>query len=284
MPALTVPSAPSTTENGLKSEVQAPSPTAPPYSPITPTMSASLPANSTVAADNANFHAHPAFAQSHNAAVVAQNARTISEGSASQQSAGNLRPPAPEPIHMSDNPDAIALRAATSILQLQRQQALRDLKLLEVQKEKALEDPEGFARGVSEGKIKARGMSGILPLSSDHDGTEARDDGRGDRPDTDKEFDGNKDQHTNKNDTFGTIPSAQNVVRMPPVNWAKYHVVGESLDKLHEEQRVRPSLGQATRDENQRPGERAQESVIAAPYNPWIDKVDEKPTRTKKKA
>jgi len=175
---------------------------------------------------------------------------------------------------MSDNPDAIALRAAMSVLQIQRQQALRDMKTLEAQKEKALEDPEAFVRGVKEGNIKARGMSGIVPIATEQDSTEIDDDGM--------DTDGGENRPDGQNNSpFGTIPSAQNVVRMPPVNWAKYHIVGESLDKLHDEQRVRPSMGQPLRDEDFRLRERATESVVAAPYNPWVDRVGEKPTRTR---
>ncbi len=178
---------------------------------------------------------------------------------------------------MSDNPDAIALRAAMSILQIQRQQALRDMKTLEEQKFKALGDPEAFARGVSEGKIKARGVQDIMPTADEQD------------QDEDSEDNLNSESHPFTNggedgrnfEPFGTLPSAQNIVRMPPVNWAKYHIVGESLDRLHEEQRARPIPGQPLRDEDLRPKERALESVIAAPYNPWVDKVGEKPTRTR---
>ncbi len=151
------------------------------------------------------------------------------------------------------------------------------MQTLEEQKSKAMEDPEAFARGVSEGKVKARGVQGIIPTADEQDQTgDSEEDvatGSHQAPDTGEECE--KYKH------FGIIPSAQNVVRMPPVNWAKYHIVGESLDKLHEEQRARPSQGQPLRDEDLRPRERASESVIAAPYNPWVDKVGEKPTRTR---
>lgn len=178
---------------------------------------------------------------------------------------------------MSDNPDAIALRAAMSILQIQRQQALRDMKTLETQKEKALEDPETFARSVSEGKIKARGMEGIIPTRDDQAGTEEDDGMSG----SENEMGSLGGGDGGRSVSFGDIPSAQNVVRMPPVNWAKYHVVGESLDRLHDEQRARPSSGYPLRDEELRPRERAPESVVAAPYNPWVDKVGDKPARTR---
>ena len=69
---------------------------------------------------------------------------------------------------------------------------------------------------------------------------------------------------------FGTIPKPQNVVRMPPINWAKYHIVGEPLDKMHEEQRNRPFAGVPRQDANQR----APEHFIAAPYRPLTGRID----------
>ncbi|KAJ4417763.1 hypothetical protein N0V85_001697 [Neurospora sp. IMI 360204] len=43
--------------------------------------------------------------------------------------------------------------------------------------------------------------------------------------------------------TWRTLPKPQTVVRCPPINWAQYAVVGESLDKLHREQITAPTLG-----------------------------------------
>ena len=178
---------------------------------------------------------------------------------------------------MSDNPDAIALRAAMSVLQIQRQQALRDMKTLEDQKAKALKDPEAFAKAVSDGTIKSRSMAGIIPNPSP---IHASHDSKG-NPTLDSDSEDEEVVPPSDPSAFGTIPSAQNVVRMPPVNWAKYHIVGESLDELHEEQRRRPSPGQPLTDEDLKPREREPEHVIAAPYNPWLDKVGEKPGRTR---
>lgn len=199
------------------------------------------------------------------------------------------------PISESTNPDAIALRAAMSILQLQRQQALRDMQTLEQQKEAAVADPEAFARDVASGKAKARRMRGVLgpvgevvrdarssETEGELDGRPA--DGAGD-PDEMTDHSGDEDgdeQHpadaAAAAAAFGEIPSEQNVVRMPPVNWAKYHIVGESLDKLHGEQRARPVAGQPLRDADlkPRPRPRAPEHVVASPYDPWRDKLEGK--------
>lgn len=191
-------------------------------------------------------------------------------------------PPQPVPISESTNPDAIALRAAMSILQLQRQQALRDMQTLERQKEAAVADPEAFARDVASGKIKARGMRGILgPVGEVQASSDGVDPGGNEGLVEDGEaMDDSGDESDRPTaetiGTFGEIPSEQNVVRMPPINWAKYHIVGESLDKLHEEQRSRPVAGQPLRDEDLKPRPRAPEHVIASPYDPWRDKLEAK--------
>lgn len=74
-----------------------------------------------------------------------------------------------------------------------------------------------------------------------------------------------------------TIPDPQNVIRMPPVNWAQYHVVGESLDRLHEEQRLRPTGGiPAGGDPSSLLASTRKEAVVAAPYDPFVDVLDSK--------
>lgn len=56
------------------------------------------------------------------------------------------------------------------------------------------------------------------------------------------------------------------MVRCPPIEWAKYHVVGEALDKLHMEQQD---------------GAQGTESVIAGPYNPFVDRLSSEESSTK---
>ncbi|KAL8806607.1 MAG: hypothetical protein Q9182_001255 [Xanthomendoza sp. 2 TL-2023] len=167
----------------------------------------------------------------------------------------------------SENPDAIALRAAISVLQIQRQQALRDLVSLERQKKVAAANPQDFARAVASGEIKTRstGLSDFetsfapensdsnIDVSEEHLGSDME------TPD--------KTTHS----PFEDIPGPQNIVRCPPVNWAKYHVLGQPLDDLHEEQRRRPVDGQPTENKVQLRGE---EHVIASPYNPWKDRLE----------
>ncbi|KAL2143019.1 hypothetical protein VTI28DRAFT_416 [Corynascus sepedonium] len=92
------------------------------------------------------------------------------------------------------------------------------------------------------------------------------------------------------------LPRPQNVVRCPPINWAQYGVVGESLDKLHAEQVAAPApsapmvlgpggtyefkAGGSPADQGRAiapGGEQPRRLVgVAAPYNPLRDKLDKK--------
>ncbi|KLU84187.1 hypothetical protein MAPG_03232, partial [Magnaporthiopsis poae ATCC 64411] len=94
------------------------------------------------------------------------------------------------------------------------------------------------------------------------------------------------------------LPQRQNVVRCPPINWAQYAVVGESLEKLHNEQLTRPDLGtprvvgpggvyEFKGDQRQQQGgppppQQAQKLVgVASPYMPGRDRLDKKPKKPK---
>ena len=77
---------------------------------------------------------------------------------------------------------------------------------------------------------------------------------------------------------YGPFPRPQNIVRCPPINWAKYHVVGEALDKLHEEQISHPTSGEPQKDIDLA---RSPKYMIAAPYRPWTDKLPDPSMRTK---
>lgn len=248
MPALSVPGDNNRPNNGTPQTIAAPgddenqrssSPTAPPFSPITPVFSSATPAQP-------------------------------SGGYGFAPPPNTIRQPPPVPISESDNPDAIALRSAISILQIQRQQSLRDLKTLEEQKHAAVANPQAFAQDLSAGKVKSASTAGLF------NGTLGSHNSPAPRPD--EEDSGGQHATKRANSNFGTIPGPQSVVRCPPINWAKYHIVGEALDKLHEEQRARPTPGEPQRDEHPA---RAAEHVVAAPYRPWADKITESPMRTR---
>ncbi|OTA23500.1 hypothetical protein BTJ68_13896 [Hortaea werneckii EXF-2000] len=73
---------------------------------------------------------------------------------------------------------------------------------------------------------------------------------------------------------FPPIPGAQNVVRTPYINWEKYHILSEPLDRLHEQQRRWPGVGGISpSDQRRRRSER--EYSVAAPYSPFYDRLDE---------
>ncbi|KAL8870627.1 MAG: hypothetical protein Q9174_003375 [Haloplaca sp. 1 TL-2023] len=179
-------------------------------------------------------------------------------------------PPSLQPFSESENPDAIALRSALSILQIQRQQTLRDLVALERQKKMALVDPDEFARAVSSGKVKTR-STGVLESASSFAPFDTT------SPNQEEQVK-SKSEDTRKQESsdFEDLPGPQSIVRCPPINWTKYHVMGEPLDNLHEEQRRRPVDGQSNDVVTQARGE---EHVIAAPYDPWRDKLDRQPPR-----
>lgn len=182
------------------------------------------------------------------------------------------------PISESDNPDAIALRSAISLLQLQRDKSRRDLQALQDLKHAAIADPHAFVRSLQEQRVQAaRAHSDVLtptlagltdtPAPLDHDqddeatATGQRTDARKDSAHVDAKAAWSK---------FPAIPQPQNIVRCPPVEWAKYHIVGEPLDKMHEEQRKWPGSSEPPRIAN---GTRAPPHSVAAPYSPFKDGV-----------
>ncbi|OTB18378.1 hypothetical protein K445DRAFT_315185 [Daldinia sp. EC12] len=89
---------------------------------------------------------------------------------------------------------------------------------------------------------------------------------------------------------WNTLPKPQNVVRCPPINWAQYAVVGDSLDKLHAEQLSRPAQGvPATLAPDGQyqfraaePGRQEKLVGVAAPYAPGKDRIDRKPKGPKR--
>ena len=184
------------------------------------------------------------------------------------------RPPSPVPISTSSNPDAIALRSAISLLQMQRQRGQKDMQTLEEIKQAALKDPERFVGELVAGRVKNSGPSGRTTddlLSASLLDT----------------YDGEQQQQQPKStpsaSKFATVPTPQNIYRCPPINWAKYHVVGESLDKIHAEQIARPPTGDvvgavASTGEPVNAGgttvqARNSPYVMSAPYSPFHDTV-----------
>jgi hypothetical protein len=198
------------------------------------------------------------------------------------------RAPDPTPIADSDNVDVIALRSAISILQLQRQTAERDVKRLEEIKREALKDPEGYVAamlarrgqaGVGHGAgllgptvgnlVAGMGWEAEIEEKAEEQQATAgaeRDKTDGDVRMRESEDSDSEDEKPAQKGKFSAPPAAQNVYRMPPINWNKYHVTGGALDQLHEQQKRRPSPGQPEGLEGS-----SEEYVMAAPYAPVVD-------------
>ncbi|KAL6249122.1 hypothetical protein RBB50_004185 [Rhinocladiella similis] len=152
------------------------------------------------------------------------------------------------PVSLDDNPDAIALRSALSVLQIQRQRALQDMRDLEKMKNAALEDPEQFIKDLGQGKLAHSTRDEVDMVGFDN-------------------LTGGNEEDTSK---FGKLPTAQQVFRTPPIEWAKYHIIGEPLDRMHEVQQHYPGYTEETHDTSNRPIP----PVIAAPYRPFVDKLE----------
>lgn len=193
--------------------------------------------------------------------------------------------PPSQPFSSEDSADAIALRAAISALQFQKQKAQGDLQSLEALKSQALQEPERFRRELVAGNLKEqRHGFGAIRDVLEAPGEEGDDDDEvvlGAEEERElpasrtviqpgSQSSPHNSAPTRPSETqapFPRIPGPQDVVRMPPVNWDKYNIVGEPLDALHEQQRRWP--GSVPGQEN-----RGREHSVLAPYSPFYDQLD----------
>ncbi|KAL3474825.1 hypothetical protein BJX99DRAFT_172713 [Aspergillus californicus] len=228
-------------------------PPRPPYSPVTPVFASLTPTNGS---------AHPIIPPAASPSPTSQVPpyRSILSSLPPPVPPTFAPEPPPVPISESENPDAIALRSAISILQLQKQQSVRDIQCLERMKEAAALDPEKFAGDLAAGKLSRKDKGGFIDFNHE-----------------DEEEDDSTEPRDVSAAGLGTLPEPQNIVRMPPINWAKYQIAGESLDKMHEEEQRRPSISEPRRDEY---AQRAPEYMLASPYQPLVDKL-ESPSKAK---
>ncbi|KAI9694428.1 MAG: hypothetical protein M1822_000044 [Bathelium mastoideum] len=264
------------------------SPTRPPVSPITPRSTFAELARYTA---NRSAAATSATAASSNPHSYAAYYSTPAPPPPSQLEASFIpRPPSPTPIAEAENTDALALTAALAILQVQRERSRRDLLTWERIRARAAQDPAGFYTELEAGRLRQRERKDTGYLGPTLEGL-----GDAGAEDEDGEDEAKQERESEEGRVEGAegeankaawpkLPEMQNIFRCPPVNWAKYHVVGESLDKLHEEQRKRPTEGEPQADtglEQVLGGDvvrgqvdhlgRAPESVIARPYNIFED-------------
>lgn len=219
------------------------------------------------------------------------------------------QPPPPEPIDFRDNVDVIALESAILLLQRQKKQAEEDIRQLRRIKEEAIARPSEFVNDLAAGRVGAgdRGAAGGADDEDDEDSEEEESEGgnggdaSGDGNDSGLKpspmgastsskgkaaaRSGSSSNAAASQPPWVTLPKPQDVVRMPAINWSKYAVVGESLDRLHSEQLARPTLGMpavagangATYDfrggTNPDDGKWA---GVSAPYDPLKDKLKPK--------
>lgn len=296
------------------------SPTRPPVSPITPTLGpAQLPGGSNPS-DNPNT-----TSQSTNNIPDFALGRPVLTHTQPDQ-VGMVPPPA-APLSFDDNSDVLALKSAISILQLQRARATADMQALARAKAAALADPAAFVADLAAGCVGVEGDPLMFPGAagpsvadegSDDSGSDGEGSGSGSHGGTDgpkregagvgdgvKELPASKARRRGKDvetapgrkgkrkgkqktaHAWSKLPKPQTVVRCPPINWAQYGVVGESLDKLHAEQVAAPTPGvpkvlgpggtyefKAGERSGGEPGRRL--VGIAAPYTPGKDRIEKK--------
>ncbi|KAK3675496.1 hypothetical protein LTR78_004579 [Recurvomyces mirabilis] len=287
----------------------APSPIAPAYSPITPKVQPILPVPqpngaSTVIVPPADEQ-HELQPESQQQAEQ-QNIHTQSSAIAP---ATFIPPAAPQPFSSEDSTDAIALRAAISALQFQRKKAKDDLRCLEGLKKAAVDEPGRFREEVRAGRLREQreefaGWRGVLDgEGSDDDNDEEDDeedeeetldademhdvkkeiasqetqlpseilDSQPSRPSSSEKMKANPTARPPKPPDFTTIPGPQNIIRMPAMNWEKYHIVGSALDQMHEQQRKWPGFDFAYDGKHPANGGVGREYSVAAPYSPFLD-------------
>ncbi|KAG6041576.1 hypothetical protein E4U41_003472 [Claviceps citrina] len=270
MPALTIstdkatPSRPRTRSN---------SPVPPPMSPITP------PLGPTQQPPGAEAEADAAAAEAPTSTLPRPRHPLTHSSQPSHQT--GIPPPPPEPIDFDSNPDVIALKSAISVLQVQKGRATRDIQALSTIRDEALADPEAFIRDLAAGKVKP--TSDDFAFGAHHDDDDDEDDDEDDKGGGGK----NNDEpplrgRASKPRPWSALPKPQAVVRCPPINWAQYAVVGDSLDKLHAEQVSRPSQGAPAvfrpsgLYELKTEGKQETYNGVAAPYDPARDAIDRK--------
>lgn len=266
---------------------EASSPVAPEYSPITPKVQPVLPAS--IPSQNGAQASLPADTNRQPAVTQEQAAST----------AQYIPLPPPQPFSSEDSTDAIALRAAISALQFQKKKARQDLRSLEATKNHALDNPQLFKEQLAAGRLNEQrpqfgGLQAILD-QADSDDEDDDDAMLGASAETEAERDEEGEAHTSARPAevpdsqpsqpatsfseqhpapqsdrpagFSRIPGPQNVVRMPHINWEKYHVLGEPLEQMHEQQRRFPGSNAFGQDGGR-------EFAVAAPYSPFLDVLD----------
>lgn len=213
------------------------------------------------------------------------------------------QPPPPEPVDFNENVDVIALESAILLLQRQKQKAEEDIRQLQRIKQEATRKPAEFVQDLASGKV-GQGPQPVAPDRDDDDDDSDDDEEEDEDEESDAEMEGRDGGEASSSGlgpspmkatskgkaaapqpppSWTNLPTPQDVVRMPAINWSKYAVVGESLDKLHREQLAKPTLGTpATAAADGKayefkggpnPDDGKKSVGIAAPYDPLHDKI-----------
>lgn len=151
------------------------------------------------------------------------------------------------------------------------------MRALEAVRKKALQEPVLFKTELAAGRLHERrptigDLSSVLDASDSEDDDDAAHEEQAvlgaDRPEAEQNQIDTVQSSSRKSaksakveqPPFSNIPGPQTVVRMPPINWDKYHILSAPLDELHEKQRRWPGSS-----------DRGREHAVAAPYSPFHD-------------
>ncbi|KFY00442.1 hypothetical protein V490_01351 [Pseudogymnoascus sp. VKM F-3557] len=211
------------------------SPPQPPYSPITPTLAA-------------------ARLDTNVPAIPQQPVRTFTHSSKPD---ATFIPPPPAPVEVIDfdsNTDVLAVKSAISVLQMQKKKAAQDIRTLQRFKNQAMQDPEAFLRAAEKGEIRTDGDT-FPELSEEEDENDVDGDvemngAEKQAPETEEQKEAGARNGTSQakaQSSFPPLPVPQKVVKVPLINWAQYGVIGDSLDKLHNDQLRHPTPGSPAR-------------------------------------
>lgn len=226
-------------------------------------------------------------------------------------------PPPLEPIDFENNPDVIALQATIGILLRQQKQAEASIRQLKDAKNAAIQRPMDFYEDLVGGRVSQGPMETKHEEDDDDDidddvdvEMKTEDDGANTMlnglkpsamgvkaPKERKGEDKGKGKATASSSSsqkgpsaatpapWTNLPEAQDIVRMPPINWAQYAVEGEAFNKVHNNQLTHPTRGtpavigtdgtyEFTGAANPDDGKKV--DGISAPFNPLRDRVEEK--------
>ncbi|KAI9894203.1 MAG: hypothetical protein M1814_004057 [Vezdaea aestivalis] len=144
------------------------------------------------------------------------------------------------PATLAKNTDAIAVRAALSILTLQRQRAEQHIYQLDDLNAAARRDPALFLKALEAGKLRGEDGREVKRRRVEVGDSAEEEDDDDEEEEEEEEDEGEGEEES----TFPVFPAPQSIVRCPPINWAKYRILAAPLDKIHELELRAPSLGQ----------------------------------------